>query len=121
MSVPATGRALKDFPREKVIITTKWGLVVTPAREYINIGTREFLRETVDQSLKRLGTDYIDILILRSPDPNVPLADTMQYMKVRLASQQDHCSAAAEIGPISNRHLSKSRRPPSDPASEPLF
>eukprot|EP00884_Botryococcus_braunii_P023281 jgi/Botrbrau1/9637/Bobra.0131s0015.2 len=80
-SIPHAGRALKGFPREKVVITTKCGMVVTPAREYISIGTREFLRESVDKSLKRMGIDYIDVLILRSPDPNVPLADTMRYMK----------------------------------------
>jgi hypothetical protein len=68
-----------------VIITTKWGLSVKrEPRQFIPNASREYLREVLEQSLARMGIDYIDVLILRSPDPRIPLADSMQYMKVQL-------------------------------------
>jgi Aldo/keto reductase family len=80
--VGVAGRALKGFPREKVVISSKWGIVLNPGGPPTSNGSREFLRESVDQSLKRMGVDYLDLIILRSPDPNVPLVDRVRFMKV---------------------------------------
>lgn len=78
-----TGRALQGFPREKVVIASKWGVIIGRDHPPRQCGTREHLRKVVEASLKRMRVDYLDLLILRSPDPHVPLTDTVQYMKVR--------------------------------------
>lgn len=61
--------------RSSVIIATKFGL---PLDEQRPGGAKpEYIRRAVEDSLKRLGTDYIDLYQLHRPDPNVPLADTL--------------------------------------------
>jgi aryl-alcohol dehydrogenase-like predicted oxidoreductase len=67
------GRALKGR-RQKAIVATKFGMAVDEQRK----GARpEYVRGACDDSLKRLGTDYIDLYQLHQPDPNVPIADTL--------------------------------------------
>jgi aryl-alcohol dehydrogenase-like predicted oxidoreductase len=67
------GRALGSR-RPRVIVATKFGLEVDPTRR----GARpEYVRNAVDDSLGRLGTDYIDLYQLHQPDPTVPIADTL--------------------------------------------
>ncbi|MET0410046.1 MAG: aldo/keto reductase [Polyangiaceae bacterium] len=61
--------------RKSVIVATKFGI---PLDERRPGGARpEYIRSAVEDSLKRLGTDYIDLYQLHRPDPNVPLADTL--------------------------------------------
>jgi aryl-alcohol dehydrogenase-like predicted oxidoreductase len=67
------GRALKDR-RKSVIIATKFGKPVDPTRT----GARpEYVHQACNDSLRRLGTDYIDLYQLHAPDPTVPIADTL--------------------------------------------
>lgn len=67
------GRAL-GARRAKVIVATKFGHEVDPSRR----GARpEYVRQAVEDSLIRLGTDYIDLYQLHRPDPDVPIADTL--------------------------------------------
>jgi aryl-alcohol dehydrogenase-like predicted oxidoreductase len=67
------GRALKGR-RQQAIVATKFGMAVDEQRK----GARpEYVRRACDDSLKRLGTDYIDLYQLHQPDPNVPIADTL--------------------------------------------
>jgi aryl-alcohol dehydrogenase-like predicted oxidoreductase len=67
------GRALRGR-REDVIIATKFGHKSGhPDRG----GQPENVRRACDASLQRLGTDYIDLYFLHSPDPKVPIADTL--------------------------------------------
>lgn len=68
------GRAL-GARRSQVIIATKFGLPIDEQRPG---GARpEYIRQAVEDSLRRLGTDYIDLYQLHRPDPKVPLADTL--------------------------------------------
>jgi aryl-alcohol dehydrogenase-like predicted oxidoreductase len=68
------GRAL-GARRSSVIVATKFGL---PLDEQRKGGARpEYIRRAVEDSLKRLGTDYIDLYQLHRPDPEVPIADTL--------------------------------------------
>jgi aryl-alcohol dehydrogenase-like predicted oxidoreductase len=61
--------------RSSVIIATKFGI---PLDEQRKGGARpEYVRSAVQESLKRLGTDYIDLYQLHRPDPDVPIADTL--------------------------------------------
>ena len=68
------GKALKDR-RDRAVIATKFGMRVDANRPG---GARpEYVRRAVDGSLKRLGTDRIDLYQLHTPDPAVPIADTL--------------------------------------------
>jgi aryl-alcohol dehydrogenase-like predicted oxidoreductase len=68
------GKAL-GARRRSVIIATKFGI---PLDEQRKGGARpEYIRRAVEDSLKRLGTDYIDLYQLHRPDPEVPIADTL--------------------------------------------
>jgi aryl-alcohol dehydrogenase-like predicted oxidoreductase len=67
------GRALKDR-RHEVVLATKFGMEVDPQRK----GARpEYVRQAVEDSLRRLATDHIDLYQLHRPDPSVPIADTL--------------------------------------------
>jgi aryl-alcohol dehydrogenase-like predicted oxidoreductase len=67
------GRALARR-RHQAIVATKFGMAVDDTRR----GARpEYVRRAVEDSLKRLATDYIDLYQLHQPDPDVPIADTL--------------------------------------------
>lgn len=68
------GQALRGR-RDQVLIATKFGMRVDNARPG---GARpEYIRESVEGSLRRLGTDRIDLYQLHKPDPETPIADTL--------------------------------------------
>lgn len=70
------GRALAGR-RQSVIIATKFGKPVDEART----GARpEYVHQACNDSLTRLGTDYIDLYQLHAPDPSVPIEDTLGAM-----------------------------------------
>ncbi|MEM9190306.1 MAG: aldo/keto reductase [Myxococcota bacterium] len=63
--------------RDKVVIATKGGAVKTaPGKVHWN-GRPEYLREALHASLRRLGTDRIDLYYLHRPDPKVPFRDSV--------------------------------------------
>jgi len=67
------GRALKGR-RDEVLIATKFGMEVDPTRR----GAKpQYVRQACEDSLRRLGTDVIDLYQLHQPDPEVPIADTL--------------------------------------------
>jgi aryl-alcohol dehydrogenase-like predicted oxidoreductase len=71
------GRALKGF-RDEVLIATKFGL---PFDDEHRGGARpDYVRRSVEGSLRRLDTDYIDLYQLHGPDPETPIADTLGAM-----------------------------------------
>jgi aryl-alcohol dehydrogenase-like predicted oxidoreductase len=60
--------------RKQVIIATKFGMKMSEGKE----GARpEYIRQAVEDSLRRLQTDYIDLYQLHRPDPKTPIADTL--------------------------------------------
>ena len=62
--------------RDEMIISTKAGYTMWPG-PYGDWGSRKYLLASLDQSLKRLGLDYVDILYSHRPDPQTPLEETM--------------------------------------------
>src|SRR5438093_9521530 len=63
--------------RQKAIIATKFGIKMGEGKE----GARpEYVRQALDASLRRLQTDTIDLYQIHRPDPNTPIADTMQAL-----------------------------------------
>lgn len=73
------GTILKqDFKpyRDELFIATKAGYGMWPG-PYGDFGSRKFLISSLDQSLKRMGLDYVDIFYHHRPDPDTPLEETM--------------------------------------------
>jgi len=68
----------KDFNnyRDEMIISTKAGWEMWPG-PYGNFGSRKYLLASLDQSLKRMQLDYVDIFYSHRPDPETPLEETM--------------------------------------------
>jgi L-glyceraldehyde 3-phosphate reductase len=68
----------KDFSslRDELIISTKAGWEMWPG-PYGNFGSRKYLLASLDQSLKRMQLDYVDIFYSHRPDPETPLEETM--------------------------------------------
>ena len=62
--------------RDELIISTKAGYLMWPG-PYGDFGSRKYLLASLDQSLKRLGLDYVDIFYHHRPDPDTPLDETM--------------------------------------------
>jgi L-glyceraldehyde 3-phosphate reductase len=65
--------------RDEILITTKAGHDMWPG-PYGEWGSRKNLFASLDQSLKRMGLDYVDIFYSHRPDPNTPLEETMQAL-----------------------------------------
>ena len=73
------GHILKeDFNgyRDEMIISTKAGYYMWPG-PYGEWGSKKYLVSSLDQSLKRMGLDYVDIFYSHRPDPNTPMEETM--------------------------------------------
>jgi len=73
------GRILKDdlqAYRDELIISTKAGYGMWKG-PYGDFGSRKYLVASLDQSLKRMGLDYVDIFYHHRPDPETPLEETM--------------------------------------------
>ncbi|WP_126583643.1 aldo/keto reductase [Tengunoibacter tsumagoiensis] len=70
------GKVLKDMPRDELIISTKAGFYMWPG-PYGEWLSKKYLVSSLDQSLKRLGLEYVDIFYAHRPDPETPLEETM--------------------------------------------
>lgn len=76
------GRILKeDFAayRDELIISTKAGYVMWDG-PYGDWGSKKYLVSSLDQSLKRMGLEYVDIFYHHRPDPETPLYETMSAL-----------------------------------------
>lgn len=76
------GKILKqglDRYRDELIITSKAGYLMWPG-PYGEWGSRKYLISSCDQSLKRMGLDYVDIFYSHRPDPDTPLEETMMAL-----------------------------------------
>lgn len=65
--------------RDELIISTKAGYYMWPG-PYGEWGSRKYLVSSLDQSLKRMKLDYVDIFYHHRPDPNTPLEETMSAL-----------------------------------------
>ncbi len=86
---PPGGEAEKNFGkilkqdllpyRDELIISTKAGHYMWPG-PYGEWGSRKYLIASLDQSLKRMGLDYVDIFYSHRPDPHTPMEETMMAL-----------------------------------------
>lgn len=92
---PADGSAERNFGqilkqdlmsyRDEMIISTKAGYYMWPG-PYGEWGSRKYLLASLDQSLKRLGLEYVDIFYHHRPDPDTPLEETMGALATAVQS-----------------------------------
>ena len=69
---------LKSY-RDELVISTKAGYYMWPG-PYGEWGSRKYVLSSLDQSLKRMKLDYVDIFYSHRPDPDTPLEETMQAL-----------------------------------------
>jgi aryl-alcohol dehydrogenase-like predicted oxidoreductase len=80
VSEEVVGRALRDFAtRDAVVIATK---VFYPITKHANAGglSRKHIMEAIDGSLRRLGTDYVDLYQIHRFDPHTPIEETLDAL-----------------------------------------
>jgi L-glyceraldehyde 3-phosphate reductase len=92
---------LRPF-RDELIISSKAGYTMWDG-PYGDWGSRKYLVSSLDQSLKRMGLDYVDIFYHHRPDPETPLEETMQALNHIV------CSGRALYVGISNYPAEKAR------------
>lgn len=73
------------MPREKIQVATKFGIVNIEATGLVISGKPEYARACCEESLRRLGLDYVDLYYLHRVDRTVPIEETVRI------SRQDFC------------------------------
>lgn len=91
------GRTLKDYAaREEIVIATKISEEMRPGPNGKGLSRKAIMYE-VDQCLKRLGVDYIDILYIHRFDPNTPIEETMEALHDVVRSGKVHYLGASSM------------------------
>lgn len=84
-------RALTGRPRDQVVIATKGGLRPTPGGGVERDASPAWVRRGVEESLRSLGTDYIDLYQVHWPDPKTPFSETASALaELRRAGKIRH-------------------------------
>ncbi|MEO3431258.1 L-glyceraldehyde 3-phosphate reductase [Pelagibius sp. CAU 1746] len=99
------GQLLKtDFApyRDEMIISSKAGYLMWPG-PYGQWGSRKYLLASLDQSLKRLGTDYVDIFYSHRYDPDTPLEETMGALDAAVRQGKALYVGISSYGPQKTR------------------
>jgi L-glyceraldehyde 3-phosphate reductase len=71
--------------RDELFLSTKAGYDMWPG-PYGDLGSRKYLLASLDQSLKRMGVDYVDVFYSHRPDPHTPLEETMGALDTAVRS-----------------------------------
>jgi len=98
------GRALAPI-RDRVVIATKFGFRIDPdTGRRVGFDSRpEHIVEVVEASLRRLGTDHIDLLYQHRPDPAVPIEDVAETVRGLIAAGKVRWFGLSEADPASIR------------------
>jgi aryl-alcohol dehydrogenase-like predicted oxidoreductase len=93
------GRALAGR-RDRAVLATKCGMTVEDIASYRlgRDGRPEHVREAIDASLRRLGTDHVDLYQLHRVDPDVPLEETWGAMAETVAAGKARAIGMSEVG-----------------------
>jgi aryl-alcohol dehydrogenase-like predicted oxidoreductase len=102
------GRAIRG-KREHLIIATKFGIVRDPANPQVRgaNGRPEYIRKSVEGSLKRLGIDHIDLYYQHRVDPNTPIEETVGALAELVTQGKIRFIGLSEAGPQTLRRASK--------------
>jgi aryl-alcohol dehydrogenase-like predicted oxidoreductase len=97
------GKAIAGRPRDEVTIATKWGIRFAPTDDNptnrVLDGSRENLRRSIEGSLRRLGTDHVDVYYQHRIDPNVPVEESVGAMAELVAEGKVRHIGLSEAAP----------------------
>lgn len=99
---------LKDFARhrDELVISTKAGYDMWPG-PYGNFGSRKYLLSSLDQSLERMGLDYVDIFYSHRADPDTPLEETMGALHTAVTSGRALYAGISSYSPERTRRAAE--------------
>ena len=91
--------------RDELVVSTKAGYLMWPG-PYGEWGSRKYLLSSLDQSLKRMGLDYVDIFYSHRHDPDTPLEETMGALDTAVRSGRALYVGISSYGPQKTREAS---------------
>jgi L-glyceraldehyde 3-phosphate reductase len=94
----------EDFSahRDELVLSTKAGYDMWPG-PYGNFGSRKYLLSSLDQSLSRMGVDYVDIFYSHRADPDTPLEETMGALHTAVTSGRALYAGISSYSPARTR------------------
>jgi L-glyceraldehyde 3-phosphate reductase len=92
--------------RDELIISTKAGYTMWPG-PYGDKGSRKYLLASLDQSLRRMGLDYVDIFYSHRPDPDTPMEETMGALDQAVRSGRALYAGISNYGPEQTRQAAR--------------
>lgn len=98
-------RDLRPY-RDELVISSKAGYDMWPG-PYGDGGSRKYLLSSLDQSLGRLGLDYVDIFYSHRPDPSVPLEETMGALHTAVTSGKALYAGISNYSPSRTREAAR--------------
>ena len=96
---------LRPF-RDEIVISSKAGYDMWPG-PYGDGGSRKYLLSSLDQSLKRMGLDYVDIFYSHRPDPSVPIEETMGALHTAVTSGRALYAGISSYTPAQTREAQR--------------
>lgn len=84
--------------RDEIVIATKAGYYMWPG-PYGDFGSRKYILSSLDQSLTRMGLDYVDIFYHHRPDPDTPIEESMMALDQAVRSGKALYAAVSNYGP----------------------
>ena len=103
------GKALRQIPREDVVIATKGGLRLDDERGLLRDSSPSWLRQGVESSLKALGTDYIDLYQVHWPDSEVAFAETAETLEALVDAGKIRHVGVSNFDPEQMSEFSRTR------------
>src|SRR5579863_6641701 len=101
------GRFLREVPRDRLVIATKFGFRFGPGGARGVDSSPENIRRAVDGSLRRLGIETIDLYYQHRVDPNVPIEDTVGAVAELVSAGKVRMIGLSEAGPETIRRAAK--------------
>lgn len=95
---------IKELPRDEVIISTKAGYYMWPG-PYGDGGSRKYLVASLDQSLRRMDLEYVDIFYSHRPDPDTPLEETIGALNDIVHSGKALYAGISSYDPAQTREI----------------
>ncbi len=92
--------------RDELVLSTKAGYDMWPG-PYGNFGSRKYLLASLDQSLKRMGVDYVDIFYSHRADPDTPLEETMGALATAVQSGRALYAGISSYSPERTREAAR--------------
>jgi len=96
---------LRPF-RDELVLSTKAGYDMWPG-PYGNFGSRKYLLASLDQSLQRMGVDYVDIFYSHRADPDTPLEETMGALATAVQSGRALYAGISSYSPERTREAAR--------------